>query len=279
MPELVDVVAAEPIESVWGNAIRDRTILRYADSAARAAADPTPEDGSASYLADTGDIEVFHSAAWRALLPVGVVLPYSGSSAPAGFLLCDGSAVSRTTYARLNSLYSGDSYPYGSGNGTTTFNVPDLRQRFPMGKAASGTGNALGSTFGTIDHVHTGPSHTHAVGTLVTASGGSHAHTLNSGDTSSAGSHTHSFSDTSSGASGGGFNVGAGGNNVSSQSHTHTVSGTTGSGGSHSHTINTGMTSAGSHTHTISGSTAAGGTGNTGQGNPPGIALNFIVKV
>jgi hypothetical protein len=85
--------------------------------------------------------------------PVGVITPYGGTSAPTGFLLCDGSAVSRTTYS---SLFGVIGTTFGSGNGTTTFNVPDMRQRFPMGKAASGgTGATLGGTGGAIDHTHT----------------------------------------------------------------------------------------------------------------------------
>jgi microcystin-dependent protein len=54
----------------------------------------------------------------------GIIFPYAGSSAPTGFLLCDGSAVSRTTYADLYALIG---TTYGAGNGSTTFNVPDLR--------------------------------------------------------------------------------------------------------------------------------------------------------
>jgi hypothetical protein len=85
-------------------------------------------------------------------LPPGVTLPYGGSSAPSGYLLCDGSAISRTTYAALFAILS---TTYGVGDGSTTFNLPDLRQRFPMGKAASGTGSTLGGTGGAIDHSHT----------------------------------------------------------------------------------------------------------------------------
>jgi microcystin-dependent protein len=93
-------------------------------------------------------------------VPTGAILPYGGSSAPTGFLLCDGSAVSRTTYA---ALFTAISTAFGAGDGSTTFNLPDLRGRFPIGKAAAGTGSVLGGTGGTIDHVHTGPSHTHGI--------------------------------------------------------------------------------------------------------------------
>lgn len=98
-------------------------------------------------------------------VPTGGILAWSTDTAPANFLLCDGTAVSRTTYAALNTLYAAatPSYPFGNGNGTTTFNVPDLRQRFPLGLATSGTGSTLGGSGGAIDHTHTGPSHTHSV--------------------------------------------------------------------------------------------------------------------
>ena len=62
--------------------------------------------------------------------PSGMVSPYAGNSAPSGWLLCDGSAVSRTTYATLFSVVS---TTFGSGDGSTTFNVPDLRSRSVVG--------------------------------------------------------------------------------------------------------------------------------------------------
>lgn len=85
-------------------------------------------------------------------IPPGITLPYGGTTAPNGYILCDGSAVSRTTYAALFAILS---TTYGVGDGSTTFNVPDLRQRFPLGKATSGTGSTLGGTGGAIDHTHT----------------------------------------------------------------------------------------------------------------------------
>lgn len=79
------------------------------------------------------------------LLPAGSIIMWSGSSAPSGWLLCDGSNVSRTTYASLFAI-AGTSY--GVGDGSTTFGLPDLRDRFPLGK---GTNNAtLGAETGSM---------------------------------------------------------------------------------------------------------------------------------
>lgn len=64
-------------------------------------------------------------------VPPGSVFPFAGSSAPAGYLLCAGQPVSRTTYARL---FTAIGSTYGNGDGSTTFNVPDLRGRAPYGQ-------------------------------------------------------------------------------------------------------------------------------------------------
>lgn len=85
------------------------------------------------------------------LCPTGKIVAYGGAAAPTGWGLCDGGAISRTTFADLFAVLG---TTYGAGDGSTTFNKPDLRQRFPLGKAASGTGSVLGATGGTIDHVH-----------------------------------------------------------------------------------------------------------------------------
>lgn len=65
----------------------------------------------------------------------GFVMPFAGSTAPKGWLICDGSAVSRTTYSNL---YSVIGTTYGSGDGSTTFNLPDLREATPKGTGLSG---------------------------------------------------------------------------------------------------------------------------------------------
>lgn len=63
--------------------------------------------------------------------PSGAVLPFAGANAPSGWLLCFGQAVSRTTYA---ALFAALGTAYGAGDGSTTFNLPDLRGRVPGGK-------------------------------------------------------------------------------------------------------------------------------------------------
>ena len=83
---------------------------------------------------------------------------------PAGWLVCDGSAVSRTTYARL---FAAIGTLHGAGNGTTTFNLPDRRGRVGVGKATSGQFSTIGAKPGAEDHTLTVdqmPSHTHTSG-------------------------------------------------------------------------------------------------------------------
>jgi microcystin-dependent protein len=107
-------------------------------------------------------------------VPVGVVVPFAGSTSPAGWELCYGQAVSRTTYA---GLFATIGTTYGSGDGSTTFNVPDMRGRVTAGKDDMGgtaasrltstvltASNTLGATGGTQTHTLTSaemPSHTH----------------------------------------------------------------------------------------------------------------------
>lgn len=93
--------------------------------------------------------------------PVGVISAFGGTNAPAGYLLCDGNNnISRTTYAALFAVIG---TTYGSGSDGGTFKLPDLRQRFPLGKAASGTGATLGESGGSIYHSHSEGVHTHTV--------------------------------------------------------------------------------------------------------------------
>ncbi len=93
--------------------------------------------------------------------PTGGLIMWGTASAPTGWLLCDGSAVSRSTYSALFSVVS---TTFGVGDGTTTFNLPNYTNRMPYGAT-------IGSTGGSADAVVV--SHTHAA--TVTDSGHSHA--------------------------------------------------------------------------------------------------------
>jgi microcystin-dependent protein len=82
-------------------------------------------------LATVGDLAASQTAGGiSALLPSGTILPFGGASAPTGWLLCNGATISRTTYANL---FAAISTAHGSGDGSTTFHLPDLRGRFMRG--------------------------------------------------------------------------------------------------------------------------------------------------
>jgi microcystin-dependent protein len=103
---------------------------------------------------------------WEAGLPVGAILPWPGASAPGGFLMCQGQAVSRSTYPVLFAICG---TAYGAGDGSTTFNLPDGSG----GRMFIGAGtSALGTTF---TRGVKGGEEKHA---LTEAENGPHAHTL-----------------------------------------------------------------------------------------------------
>lgn len=83
-----------------------------------------------------------------ALTPTGAVISFAGTTAPNGWLLCDGTAVSRTAYAGLFNVIG---TAFGAGDGSTTFNTPNMLGRVPLG---SNSGFALGSTGGQSTHKH-----------------------------------------------------------------------------------------------------------------------------
>lgn len=80
----------------------------------------------------------------QANVPTGTVMPFAGASAPSGYLLCNGAAVNRTAYAALFSVIGTS---YGSGDGSTTFNVPDLRETTPVGIGTRGSGVTRHDTY------------------------------------------------------------------------------------------------------------------------------------
>lgn len=113
------------------------------------------------------DSSVGSTGAWRSTplpvggLPAGSIMAWGTNTPPANWLLADGAAVSRSVYS---SLFAVIGTTYGTGDGTSTFNLPDLRGRVPVGKNA-GTFGTLGATGGAETHTLTEaqiPPHTHS---------------------------------------------------------------------------------------------------------------------
>jgi microcystin-dependent protein len=233
--------------------------------------------------------------------PVGVLLAYSGGTAPSGWLICDGSAVSRTSYGALNALYNGLSYPYGSGDGSTTFNLPDLRRRYIAGKGASDTlgftegGNITGTAYASrsMSHTHAVPGHYHSTtgaGSSLTAAGqtlGTTSKTITGTVGGSDGTHDH---DLRQEAGGGGTAAGSAANIISLIGSTVTAyrnsaNHYTGGGHGHGHSLAANI----SHTHAASAVSGTlglvtGGANGDGSFNAGSTAtgsylfLNYIVK-
>ena len=187
------------------------------------------------------------------LVPAGAILAFGGATAPTGWLLCEGALVSRTTYANL---YAAILNAHGSGDGTTTFALPDYRGRFirgrdgavtrdpdRAGRTAANTGGNTGDNVGSVQ--------VNAAARPTTA--------FTSGAMSANSTHSHVQQFTSAG---GGTPVGWGGNSTFSTWSAGTVN-------------NTNMSSAMadiSHTHTIT----AGGDNET---RPLNAYVNYIIKI
>jgi microcystin-dependent protein len=173
-------------------------------------------------------------------------MAWGTNTPPANWLIADGAAVSRSTYS---SLFAVIGTQYGAGNGTTTFNLPDLRGRVPVGRN--------GGTFGTL--AGTGGAETHS---LTEAQMPGHTH---AGTTTTEGTHNHAGSGSNMFVTNGG---GAATANISTGGGGYALNTTTANAGAHSHTFTTAVT-------------GNGGTLGNGQAHnnlQPYLVVNYIIK-
>lgn len=196
-------------------------------------------------------------------LPIGSVTLFAGIDIPLGWLPCNGSAVSRLTYAPLFQVIGN---LYGDGDNVHTFNLPDFRGRFALGHSNMGVHRLAirpsGASTVTLSEKHL-PIHTHGAGNLSTVSAGTHSHGYHDpghdhgGHTGEGPLTRHTFS-------------------------MHPGPGFAWDGGSHTHPISRDWTKitiqeAGNHTHTIVGDTATKGGGQAFSIMPPHLGINYII--
>ena len=214
---------------------------------------PTATAGDSSAK---GASTAFVQNAIAQLVPTGTILAFGGVTAPKGFLICDGSAVSRTTYANLFAVIG---TRYGAGNGSTTFNLPKLNDgSFVRGVAPSTVGTKYNASLPPLTASSNG-AHTHTRGTMdITASAIADCLT-----------DARSFTTTGAFYDGG---------KTSLWNASHATNG-------HSSKLNfqasrswTGATSSnGEHTHTVTNSAGVAMTGSTVL--PQSVGCNYIIKI
>lgn len=213
-------------------------------------------------------------------LPVGSIITYAGTTSPGGWLLCDGSEVSKTSYPRLFSVIG---TLYGTSINTNNFVLPNLADRVSVGKSATSPVGSLGGNNSIILSTNQLPAHTHT-GTTVT--NGNHAHI---GTTNVGGGHTHVITDpghthtqtttnddyNNSGTNPPGFSADSAGTQVWSNINTAYTGISINNSGDHTHGFIT--DNSGSHTHTFtSDSTGIGSAINIRNRY---IMLNYIIRV
>lgn len=180
--------------------------------------------------------------------PIGGIVIWSGAvgSPPDGFILCDGTAISRTDFATLFTIVG---TTFGSGNGSSTFNIPNLRDRFIVGAGSGYNLNATGGSSTTTLATANLPSHSHPIGGNTGNRDLSHSHT-----------HTKATHPSGSGPE----------QNQSGGPEDRTNFGDTGTTGGASVSMD--------HNHSLPANTSNTGSGTAFDNKPPYIALAYIIR-
>ena len=227
------------------------------------------------YVYDSGLADYIPFTGPPAALPAGMLTMTAANTAPSGWMLCNGSAVSRTTYA---DLFAAIGTTYGVGDGSTTFNIPDLRSRVPVGADSSQTEfDALGETGGVKSVTLTGAqSGTSAHGHSATSGAESddHSHSGSTGTVSSDHAHYIQFTETTDATGDGAARYDSSGAGAQG-TQTYYTSGIT---ANHTHAFGTGGRST-PHNHPITVNNATAANASEAHTNlQPYLVVNYIIK-
>ncbi|CAF3385109.1 unnamed protein product [Rotaria socialis] len=195
-------------------------------------------------------------------LPVGTIVMFGGDSIPTGWIPCDGSELPRMKY---NDLFMVIGTLYGSGDNVRTFNLPDFRERFPLGAKQKMRSRSFtiqgGASKVTLTEAQL-PRHSHEKGSLSLQIAGEHSHYYHDPG------HDHGGRTGNAPYSGGGWGMYRNGVGSDRSEHSHTIQ--------RDYTrIN--IQSAGSHIHEISGKTDVAGAGEPFSIMPPYQTTNYII--
>jgi len=212
-------------------------------------------------------------------IPTATIVPWSSSSVPSGFLECNGAAVSRSTYSALFSVVS---TTYGVGDGSSTFNVPNLADNVAVGKSGN---KALASTGGanTVAVASSGNVGTNtSTNTSINVTGNVGGSTANASlSTAQLASHTHNPSSLrKQGTQVGnqGFNIGTATMIADANQKAALALNNAGSGSGHSHNMSANFSGSGNASSSSSSSSSfSGGTANPSVLQPY-LALIYIIK-
>jgi microcystin-dependent protein len=197
------------------------------------------------------------------LVPPGAMVDFGGTTAPTGWLACDGAAISRTTFSNL---FTALGTTWGAGDGSTTFNVPNLGNRFRRHRAVGSLAGAVGTL-----QSPTNLTHTHGVSGTTDPTGTDHTHSGTTSAMSANANHSHTVPyvapNANSGTGGGAFSCAGPIANVSTTTSAVNLD--------HSHTFTTGGMSA-NHAHTFS--VTSGATGDTNEARPYAATVLTCIK-
>lgn len=263
------------------NWVNDKVDNAKVDAAAAIAVTKLAAGSDGQLLKTVGSTPTWSTVSSVDPIPTGTIMPYSASAAPAGYLLCDGAAVSRTTYSTLFALIGTD---FGVGDGSSTFNVPNLKGKVPVGIDSGQTEfDTRGETGGAKTHTLTSsqmPAHDHSTGSFAISNEGTHTHGAGTYAVGNESGHTHqlNFDYKTSLSAGGGTVAVTDIDNQTGASPGTDATAITASGASHTHSFSGTSGAGASHSHSLSGSSGSAGSGSSHNNLQPYIALHYIIK-